>query len=75
MALGVFPQDWREHSGAASDPSNYRPISLLPAVEKVLDHLHSQALRHFLLNGLISDSQASWILSKTLHHGSASLCH
>ena len=39
-------------------PSGYRPISLLPALSKLLEkHIHSIILEHLDNNALISDSQ------------------
>ena len=56
LSLGEFPDDWKlatviplyKHKGNASDPSNYRPISLLPGIGKVLDRLVCRRLTTFL---------------------------
>ena len=37
-------------AGGAKTPSNYRPISLLPAVGKILDDIQSQALCRYLVD-------------------------
>ena len=59
-----FPSEWKtaivkpifKHRGHAEDPTNYRPISLLPAIGKILDHIQSPVLRNYLLeNELLID--------------------
>jgi len=44
LATGIVPDEWKTSlvipipkSGNSSDPGNYRPISLLPIVSKVLE--------------------------------------
>ena len=52
LTTATFPSDWKraivcpifKNRGEKSDPSNYRPISLLPAVGKVFDKLQSHSL-------------------------------
>ena len=45
--------------GAASDPSNYRPISVLPVVSKVIErHMHN-TLYAFLMDNNLLDSRQS----------------
>ena len=56
IKTGTFPNDWKtavvtpifKNRGKTENPSNYRPISLLPAVGKILDHIQSQALCRYL---------------------------
>ena len=70
LTTATFPSDWKraivcpifKNRGEKSDPSNYRPISLLPAVGKVFDKLQSHSLCQFLMkNGLISDQQFGFL--------------
>ena len=51
IKTGTFPNDWKtavvtpifKNRGKTENPSNCRPISLLPAVGKILDHtVHSE---------------------------------
>ena len=65
-----FPDQWKQaivcpvykQRGDASNPSNYRPISLLPAVGKLLDALVSERLLAYLLqNNLISCRQFGFL--------------
>ena len=65
-----FPSDWKtaivkpifKHRGRAEDPTNYRPISLLPAIGKILDNIQSQALRDYLLESeLLTDCQFGFL--------------
>ena len=67
---GSFPSDWKtaivkpifKNRGRAEDPTNYRPISLLPAIGKILDNIQSQALRDYLLvNELLTDCQFGFL--------------
>ena len=58
IKTGTFPNDWKtavvtpifKNRGKTENPSNYRPISLLPAVGKILDHIQSQALCRYLVD-------------------------
>ena len=44
--------------GAKTDPCNYRPISLLPIISKVMESIIASYIKSFLCsNGLISDHQ------------------
>ena len=56
LSLGQLPSEWKlstviplfKQKGLPSDPVNYRPISLLPSLAKVLDYLVCQHLTTFL---------------------------
>ena len=57
IAHGVFPTVWKEakvtplhKNGVKSDKSNYRPISVLPLISKVLEHHLHRAIHTFLKN-------------------------
>ena len=63
VTTGVFPAVWKQatviplykNRGKAEDPSNYRPVSLLPALGKALDKIQSQRLlKHLVDQQLIS---------------------
>ena len=63
---GVFPAEWKEaivipvfKKGSKADPSNYRPISLLPILSKVQERLVFNELYPFL-SGLLSDRQSGF---------------
>ena len=54
LQSSTFPQDWKtgvvplyKQRGDASAPTNYRPVSLLPAVAKVVDAIQSKGSPHF----------------------------
>ena len=65
LSQGVVPEDWKisnitpiPKSGDPSLASNYRPISLLSLVSKVLERLiHSKLLNYILSNDLLSNCQ------------------
>ena len=45
-------------SSDASSPTNYRPISLLPLLNKLLEwHIYEIILHHLLLNGILTPTQ------------------
>ena len=58
-----------KNRGSQSDPSNYRPISLLPAIGKVMDDIQSSRRLSFLTtNKLISLHQFGFVSrSSTVH--------
>lgn len=70
VSTGVFPSQWKnatvipvyKHRGEAQDPSNYRPISLLPALGKALDSIQcSRLLSYFLKQNLLSTHQFGFL--------------
>ena len=70
LSTNTFPDEWKEaticpifkNRGNAGDPSNYRPVSLLNAVGKVLDALVCQSLLKYLLQySLISCHQFGFL--------------
>ena len=70
----VFPTNWKhatvcplyKNKGDAADPSNYRPVSLLPAIGKLLDKLQSAALLKYLTSRhFISSHQFGFLPGKS----------
>ncbi len=65
IVTGIFPESWKHalvvpilKHGDAADVSNYRPISLLPILSKVLEKTVSTQLVHYLeANKLLSKNQ------------------
>ena len=48
-------------SGTHDNPENYRPISILPVLSKMLEReVHSQLYRHIDINNLLSPFQCSF---------------
>ena len=68
IATGIFPDDWKKakvHPIFKSDernvPNNYRPISILPAVSKIIERvMHTQLLEYFQVGNLLTDSQSGF---------------
>ncbi|PFX17604.1 RNA-directed DNA polymerase from mobile element jockey [Stylophora pistillata] len=62
FSTGTFPTRWKTANvtplfkqGAASDPSNYRPISVLPVVSKVIErHMHNSLYAFLMDNNFYS---------------------
>ena len=60
-----FPKIWKcakvtalFKSGERSNPTNYRPISVLPTLNKILERtVHSQLYSHLITNNLITSKQ------------------
>ena len=51
----IFPEEWKEarvsplyKTGAKNDPSNYRPISVIPTVSKLYEKMTYDQLYHYL---------------------------
>ena len=68
LETGIFPDDWKKakvHPIFKSDerniPNNYRPISLLPVISKIIERvMHSQLLEYFQVGNLLADSQSGF---------------
>ena len=58
IMTGIFPDEWKsarvtplyKNSGKRSDPTNYRPISIIPVVAKVFERIIYDQLYHYLTN-------------------------
>ncbi len=65
LSAGVVPDDWKHSrvtpvfkSGESAEVANYRPISLLPLVSKLLERqVHNALMQHVLEHGHLSDLQ------------------
>ena len=67
IVKSVFPKKWKEgkvtplHKNGAKDDKNYRPISVLPVVSKLLEkHVHDSLLAYFSSNSLLHSSQSGF---------------
>ena len=66
LETGIFPDDWKKakvHPIFKSDerniPSNYRPISILPAISKIIERaMCTQLLEYFQACYLLTESQS-----------------
>ena len=69
---GIFPQEWKDSrvspvykSGARNDPSNYRPISVIPVVAKTFETIVYEQLYKYLNNyNLLTTCQSGF---RSLH--------
>ena len=65
LVSGVLPNDWKRatvvpihKSGSTAEPSNYRPVSLLPVVSKLVESVVcSQLLEYLLSHSILTDVQ------------------
>ena len=69
LQLGKFPSPWKKacvtpifkKKGSNSDPTNYRPISLLPNLSKILEKLvFNKVYEHISNNFLLSEKQSGY---------------
>ena len=68
FSTGKFPTRWKTANvtplfkqGAASDPFNYRPISVLPVVSKVIErHMHNSLYAFLMDNNLLYSRQSGF---------------
>lgn len=68
LLSGKFPQQWKRSkiipihkSGDKSSPSNYRPISILPCVSKILERVVQRQVLEFLHeNNILSAAQSGF---------------
>ena len=73
LMTGIFPDEWKsarvtplyKNSGKRSDPTNYRPISVIPVVAKVFERIIYDQLYHYLTkNNFLSCHQSGF---RSLH--------
>ena len=68
ISTATIPPEWKTaivtpifKSGTRSDCSNYRPISVLPVVSKILERaVHRQVYNHLLDHNLLTDTQSGF---------------
>ena len=69
LQLGKFPSPWKKacvtpifkKKGSNSDPTNYRPISLLPILSKILEKLvFNKMYEHISNNFLLTEKQSGY---------------
>ena len=69
LSLSKFPKLWKEanispiykRKGTASDPQNYRPVSLLCCLSKILEKIvFKHIYNHLTENSLLSDKQSGY---------------
>lgn len=68
MKTGVFPSEWKTarvtpifKAGAKDDVNNYRPVSILPVVSKLLERVvHDQLYQSLTANGVLSQWQSGF---------------
>ena len=75
LSTGVFPAMWKQatvvhvplfkNRGKAEDPTNYRPVSLLPARGKALDNIQRHLLQYLVEQTLISSHQFGFMPAKS----------
>ena len=65
LETGVVPTEWKMakvipifKSGSMAEIDNYRPISILPTLSKILEKMvHKQLMKHLEFNGFLSEHQ------------------
>lgn len=73
IKTGIFPTDWKrarvtplyKNSGERTDPSNYRPISVIPVIAKLIERVvYNQLYKYLIDNKLLSQYQSGF---RSLH--------
>ena len=76
LQSGAFPLIWKracvtpvyEQKGPSSDPTNYRPISLLPTLSKILEKLiFNKIYDHLSENNLLTEKQSGYRPGHSTH--------
>jgi nicotinamide mononucleotide adenylyltransferase len=81
LRVGIFPELMKHSkitpifkSGDCCDPSNYRPISVLPALSKVFESiLYSQMAFHFRSYNILHDQQFGFLKGRSTTDAGANL--
>jgi exonuclease III len=68
LSSGVFPDDWKiarvcpiHKKGKKSDPGNYRPVSVLPVISKIMERIaHDQMYSYLYDNELLCPQQSGF---------------
>ena len=76
LQAGIFPLSWKKacvtpifkQKGSRSDPTNYRPISLLPNLSKILEKLvFNKIYEHLSENNLLTEKQSGYRPGHSTH--------
>ena len=68
ITTGIFPDEWKlarvspiYKEGAKSDPNNYRPISVLPVISKLIEKIVcDQFYEYLIMYDLLADTQSGF---------------
>ena len=82
LKTGLFPPSWKRarivpvfKSGKSSLPENYRPISILPALSKIIERAVHQQISDFLeQNELLSNNQFGFRAKRSTDMAATLLC-
>ena len=77
LETGVVPTDWKMDkvipifkSGSMAEIDNYRPISILPTLSKILEKMvHNQLMKHLEFNGFLSEHQFGFCPNRSTELG------
>ena len=76
LACATFPDDWKmarivpvSKASNPSSPTNYRPVSILPVISKLLEHhVHKLVFQHLCVHYPISSRQWGFNFFQEDHH-------
>ena len=80
LCSGIIPHDFKiarvtpiyKGKGSVTEPGNYRPISIIPTVAKLLEHcVKEQLMKYLVTSDLISQSQSAYLK----HHSTQTALH
>ena len=68
ITTGIFPDEWKlarvspvYKEGAKNDPNNYRPISVLPLISKLIERIvFDQFYGYLVVYDLLADTQSGF---------------